>query len=815
MTLANAAHLHHQTFDVEVRDGVEWKPFGALQVLPDGVFHNGDRLDGAKFKREHNAVLFNSEGAYGVKVGRLDFTHRGQAFVGVMNAADGSTVAIRGAKGYDEIFDTTRAPKGGAATPWETFEIKTYWRDEFGQSTLKVMYKLGNEDVSDRTRVTHVDRKTGVTSLEMIPSLSPLGAQDSFDIQLAFGGKSFSGTYKAADGTEYDWTGALQQQHLETLAAALRPVAAQPVPKPHLAQTAQVAAREAPLAVLAPAPGSTLSVQDLNNVSSIISVTDNKGKEITIDQAQTTAGEYFNKCLVNGLDSEWIDGIFGQPYSLNADVTAIFNDHKAFFQSNSVLATGTILKTSLSTDKTHGGAIQKISQEKLDAAWKELSSSKASMPDYQAVTSTMYVQGYHDGVAGIQPYIADGAAKWGKAYYEFLTDESTLLTWQIQIASDEFKNIKTRMYEWHTKLSVLAPDETYAKDMLGVAYSALLGVMYTKMRWEDDIAAFLKEVLDGALKGDIDFQDDVAKHAAEEERKLLEHMVTSTGIGLELADIMSNVISTWQRKNPNQNWADYLRGKTFVDDVHAALVPRDPAAAAGFKNWADQAGTAKAYGVLGGLLYMGAAAFLIYTIASQSGQDVTVEQVVEDINMGVLALAAFLKGVQKIFTLGLGAKMITWAGDSDAAFAGFAKNIATWFSEDGAIEATSTFGKAMTRIFGDNIAEFLGSRLGPVLAVFGLVLSAWFLYDAIQSGDVANIVFQALNAVVALAGAIALGFELASFAMAGPVGLVIAAIGLIIAVVQLIYNLVNPPKPPKDPIQKFVEGPMAHDHLTT
>jgi hypothetical protein len=243
------------------------------------------------------------------------------------------------------------------------------------------------------------------------------------------------------------------------------------------------------------------------------------------------------------------------------------------------------------------------------------------------------------------------------------------------------------------------------------------------------------------------------------------------------------------------------------------MAESDEAAASIFRTWAEQTGKSRALSALTGVAYMGAAGFLIYTIAAQSGQKTTPKQIVEDVNLGIVALAAFLKGVQKVFTLGLGAKIISWTGEDASGFQAFAKNIATWFSEDGAIAAESAFGKAMTKIFGENISEFLGARLGPVLAVFGVVLSSWFLADAIMSGDVPNIVFEALNTVMALAGTIALGFELASFAWAGPVGIAIAVVGLIIAAIQLIYNLVNPPKPPADPIERFVEGPMTQQRL--
>jgi hypothetical protein len=824
MSLSTANHLHHQTYNAEVLDGEEWKPFGKIDVLPHGIFHQESQLQNASFHQPHNAVTFNAHTTQGAGVGRFDFTARGQALVGVMRAADGSTLAVRATKGYDEIFDTQRWLKGqpeSTKQAFEKLEIKTHWEDGLGAPTLVAQYFLGDSEVSDRVRVTKVDQKTGQTWLEMVPSFGPIGGSDRFDIVLAFGGKSFSGTYTSDSGEVYNWTGSLQQQQRTKLAQALRAVASQPVPNRAAsvslatrAPTASAVANALVRSSLATSAG-TLSVQDLNNVSSITIATNSKGDEITIDQAQTTAGTYFNQCLLNGLEDKWIDDLFGQRYSLNEGVTSIFNQYKGFFQGNSILATGTVLKSSIGGNSPDADAVKKIDQRKLDAHWKALSSNKDSAPTYQAVTSALYTQGYHDGVAGIQPYIADGAEKWGKAYYDFLTDENTLLTWQIQLASQEFDNVKTRMYEWNTKLSVLAPNQTWAKDMLGVAYSALLGVMYTKMRWSDDIKPFLQQVVENALKGNVDIANDLAKQSAEEQRKLLEKLVTSTDIGVGIMDVISDTIVFWQRKNPNLTWRDYFTKGNIVEDVQQALLSEDQPAAAAFKSWAEQAGKQKAMGVLSGVVYAGAAAFLIYTLATQSGQPLTPKQVVEDVNLGLVALAAAFKGVQKILTVGLGAKLLTWAGDQPKGFAAFAKNIATWFSEDGAIAAETTFGKVVTGIFGKNVSEFFSARLGPVLAVFGLVLSAWFLADAIMSGDVANIVFETLNSIVALVSVIAIGLELASFAWAGPVGLVIAAVGLIIAVVQLIYNLVNPPKPPPDPIEDFVSKELAPAGLTS
>lgn len=801
MIIEKYVHLHEKTFDVEELDGETWRPYGKLHILPDAIVHNDGTLKGVRFHAPHNALQFHGGEGADRKVGRLDFAQRGNAFVGMIETAEGSKL-IRGVTDYDEVFRTKRRLDANPDDPmvkWQDFKIKTVWHDsDIGSPILVVTYLLGGTDVSDRVSVTRVNKNTGETTIEMVKSIY-MGDVDSFVITLAFGGRTFSGTYTDGDGTKYFWMGDLSTEQCQKRASMLQ-------------SATEIAAAASTMALYA--TNATLTLQDLDNVNSIMVMTDQNGKDLTVDQAQTRAADYFNTCLIKGLDRDWIKDIYGyDPDSLGKNLQNIFNDHTSFFKGQSILATGTMLKTCLATDPKHAGAIQKISQEKLNAAWNAVSSGEQSA-EYQTVTSALYIKGYHDAVNGIQAYIADGAEKWGKAYYDYLIKPETILLWQIQLASSEFDNVKMRMYEWHTKLSVLVPDKDYANQILSIAYSALLGVMYSKMRWSEDIKSFLHDVLEQALNGEIDFADGVAKQAAEEQRKILEDMVSGTKIGLDIMDAMSNVLTFWQNKNPKLTWKDYfLKGNILTTDITSLLENATPQNANAFSRWVNKVGVQKAVGALKSLCYFAAAGYLIYTIASQSGQKVTVKQVVVDCNLGIVALAAGLKAVQNIFTLGVGSKISNWArGD---AFASFAKNIAQWFKEDGAINASSKFGKAMTAIFGEDIGKFFGRRLGPVLAVFGIIMSAWALVDAIMSGAVANIVFEALNTVMAFAVTIALGFEMASFAWAGPVGIAIAVVGLIIAVTQLIYTLVNPPKPPKDTIERFVEGPMTAQGLTT
>jgi hypothetical protein len=54
-----------------------------------------------------------------------------------------------------------------------------------------------------------------------------------------------------------------------------------------------------------------------------------------------------------------------------------------------------------------------------------------------------------------------------------------------------------------------------------------------------------------------------------------------------------------------------------------------------------------------------------------------------------------------------------------------------------------------------------------------------------------------------------IGLELMSVGWAGPVGLAVAVVGVIVILVQFIWNLIDPPPPPPDPITDFVNGPMV------
>jgi hypothetical protein len=422
----------------------------------------------------------------------------------------------------------------------------------------------------------------------------------------------------------------------------------------------------------------------------------------------------------------------------------------------------------------------------------------------------LYIQGYRDGVPQMKPYLEDKTRDWGKEYFDWLTSDANILTWQIQVASQQFDNIKTRMYEWYTKLQVLSPDKDYGQKFLTVAYSALIGVSYSKAMWADDIKPFLLALIEQAIAGKVDpsIQTEAQQQAAKELQAALLLLVGTDEKVIQIVDAISAAMTAYMNKNPGTLLSKAATNDETVQLIGDQLLARDPNA---YRAWGELTRGGKAKGILQTMFYGAAAGFVIFQIVSGKDKPLTPRKVIEDINLGMLSLAMLTKGVQKMMSLGVGRFLENWSQAQAGAFRSFAGELATWFKAGGKVVPTGALGKGFVAVFGENASVFLARRLGPAMAVAGAVLSAFFLADAIKTGNVRDIVFEALNTFFALAGVVFIGLELMSFAWAGPVGLAVAAIGLIVVLVQFIWNLIDPPPPPPDPITEFVNGPMLHE----
>jgi len=777
-SLKHCRVAHGRVYQVEIHDGDSWRPHGELVVTRDRVVHRGKRLRNVDYHGAHHALFLAGKADDATFRARLDLTECGTAFVGTMSTGGGAPKAVRGID-LEVVYHTEQRPKGDTDyQPWVDFTIRSAWVG----NELTITYLLGAEDVSDRVRVTNVDRAKGETTLEMVAGTSFPFRNDTFVLVLASGNHSFTGTYTDTEGCSYDWRGDTSPAPAVTEAAAARDT--------------RTAGRDDDVRA-------TMSLQELDNVSSIQVLLDDRGKEYVVDFAQTTCGEYFNKCLANALDKTWVDGIYGGPYALDKDVAGVFLESNKFFTDNAVLGTGQMLYGNVGRMPQYKPLVDRMNKGAMDTAWDAMGKNTTIAPEHQKASDALYIYAYRDSVSGIRPYLADNPEKWAKDYFDWLNDSANLLTWQIQLASSQFKNVDKRMYEWYVKLQVLAPDKDYGKQFMSTAYAALLNVNYSKARWSADIQPLLEAVIRNARDGKIDpnIMDQLQQQAAKENQELLKELLTTPELAAQLADAIAAVMD-----------AIALR-KTMMEVVREPstywLIGEHLEGTPLFERWSDLTKKGKAFGVLSTLAYGASAAFLIYNLVKDAENPQTPARVIGEVNLGILALAAMVKGVEKLMSIGVGRALQNFARYELNGLQTFAKNIAAWFVEGGKVVPTGPLGKAFVTVFGENATEFMTRRMGPLMAVFGLVLASFSLWESIESGIVRNIVFEALNSFAALATVIALGFELASFAWAGPLGIGLAVVGVLIAAVQFIWNLIDPPAPPPDPITEFVNGPMV------
>ncbi len=136
----------------------------------------------------------------------------------------------------------------------------------------------------------------------------------------------------------------------------------------------------------------------------------------------------------------------------------------------------------------------------------------------------------------------------------------------------------------------------------------------------------------------------------------------------------------------------------------------------------------------------------------------------------------------------------------------FCGKFTQWFSKEGVpIENMAT------KIFGRNATEFMKTRLGPAMAVCAIIVSSFLLDKAIKTGDTFNIVFESINIAFSALDVLFIGLSLASFGWAGPVGIAVAVIGVVVALFQMVWNLFHEPTPPADPVESFVNGPLKKE----
>ncbi|EKF9638137.1 hypothetical protein O1C50_002362 [Vibrio cholerae] len=811
--IPRVTELDEAAYTIEILQDQKWIHFDNLVLLNHGGFVGGNIIKNLEYHRPTASL-----NGHFIKDGKrytanIFIAVNQNGFIGTLSEINGESLVVRGAKSYSETFKTVRCllkHEESEFSPWLDLSISSSWvfEVEGEQPQLIIRYMLGEFDISNRVRVTHVDHKTGVTTLEMVQAIllsqmtfDPIIDQAHFKIDLQFGGEEFNGKLNI-DDKEYKWNGLLKDESKENKRKFLM----DNIPSFISDSGANISASSMEQRSETKMSGETLSVQDLDNVNSITVTINDEGDEVTYDAAQSRAGEFFNKGLINGLEEKWLKKLFGKPYNLPEKAEEVFQKNKPFFADNSVLGTGQLLYGNLKDNADYEKVMKKVDPEALEARWETLGQSQDSAPEYQKVTNQMYIQGYRYAVPGIQAYLKDDPYEWGDKYYKYLVSESTLLTWQIQIASAQFTNTTQRMYEWFTKMSILSPeDSSHPEDMLSTVFSALLGVQYTKVLWDEKLSPIMEQVIENAINGSYEEFDDFQKEEYEKNKKVIQEMIEIYGGDFShFARQITYTLTNRGLKTLEKSVFQWMGDELFIDTMGS------PLSAAKFKQWEELTKTKRGFGILKGIGWAFGAGAVIYGIFNLSKKPQDFNVVVTELSLGAVGINFMVRGIQNLMDLGIGSWMRRVALQGDSGLASFAGDLAQWFSKDSRIVAQSRAGKFFTKILGKNSGEFFLKRMGPAFAIFGVVLTSSALVRSIQNGDIPNIIFDSLNVFFALAEMTLLFLQIGGVAWAGPVGLAVAAIGIVIIIVQTIFNWLRP-KP--NPVKDFVEGPMKEDNL--
>lgn len=578
-------------------------------------------------------------------------------------------------------------------------------------------------------------------------------------------GSSFNGTY--TDGAiTYNWRGQ-KKKLVSPMTAGLR------------AHTENAM----------PAATPSLSIMDLITISTLKSATKPDGSETVIDSAQGRAGEYFEKLMIYNFDQEWREKLYGDRPALSKEVLAAGKDHSSWLKTEATPNFGLLLKN---IGGSASEQVKKISKQKLEDHFKKLPDSS----DYRSLTQKLYPIAYKDAVDGFAAYADDTATGWGDKLYEYITSDTFLTIWSVQVASQLFQNIKSAMYEFYTKLSILCPiGSDKPTNALTRMLAAILNCQSMTGKWVDEMKDNLVKAIDDIRKGDqagLFAQDDVLKENLKAQQEILENLISAFDSVEQLADSAASIFTLWKNRHNNAAIGD-------MEDMDLANLFRDkePTRWEKIKAFGSKVGT-----FLKVLAYAAAAGAIIYLLVGGN------LDVVTEINLGLMATGFVIKFMDSLIASRLGGFLTRSVAGMDGWLGNALKGFKNWFTKAGVVEAN-----LVTKILGKSSAEFMATRLGPALAVLGVVVSAIDLAKAIDSGLRRNIVFESINLVVAVVSLVFIGLELMSFAWAGPVGLVIAFVGALVALIQMIWNIFDPPKPKPTPIEEFIAGPLTPDYV--
>jgi len=529
---------------------------------------------------------------------------------------------------------------------------------------------------------------------------------------------------------------------------------------------------------------SSLSLQDLLNITSITSVKNSSGHVTIVDLAQKQAAKYFEDILLNNLDVTYLKNLFGDKKTLPPNVEAISNEFSAWFKKRSLMNAGQVIYDQFRLgSKRHKKIVDKIDIKAIEKLWIGIKQDK----EFDSISSRLYTEGYRDAIPAIHRYLPDGK-EWAKRLFDVLTDRQFLKVWMLQNENQSCDKIGQQMYEWYVQLSVLDPTNLeLPRKLLSILFGVVLNVSIAKSHWTEELKSSLTASFKAMIDGKVDSSDTALQKDAAAASAALSEFVSIFSNLDEFSHILAKALSIWMRKRPDAFLVDF-DGSSILKVIKHEDKPIE---------WKHKFEISwKKFLASHGLKYISAGLYgtagthLLFTLATD--HSVPLSQIPQEINLGLLATGK----VDKIIATSLG----NWLNLSRLEI--FAKSLQKWITNNSMIP--EIWAKKM---FGNASAKLFSNQWGSALAILGISSTSTAIWNEVVDKNNATFLFEPSTVFFELSSAV--GLEPSGFAWVGHVGLAIAASGSISNLVHEAGNNLHAIVPHSKFVEEFVNGPLA------
>ena len=850
----------------------QWQKKGTLTITNKGVLLDNEKLVNPRYNSTYRSLIFGGDHGTYARTGKLTLDVSQRYFHGVMEQDDGSSEHITGFADFSATYSTIIKPVNnpnapGAKGPILKISIQNKAFDGPVDSNPINFTLISNgitTNITDRVTSHDLNPVNHTFEITMGPGGPFPPTKNLFDITMLTDMSEFSGTFDfGPEPTEkYTWIGRVDQQAIKVLnnvitdaeiklESAKSPKIRNIAAAERLAkisnleldalnsnavdgddQAAILPGLDAQdLAFIVKMEAKGIKIATLDNISAVTIKTDKDGKSKVIDKAQEISATVMNTATLQSLAEPWATDFNLKPEPLDDKAEAIRLANPTFFNKNADLQMANLLKYKQDVFKgVDLAAVKSISKAKLKKAWSFKTMKPERLNGFMKASSEMYGYAYAQVREEFAAYTESEKEQWGRAYFHWLTDPSQIRSWQKQLNQLTPDQLTVWIYEWHAKLSILAPHKHYAAAMQAYALVSFMNEKSLIANWSELGIPFLTEAIASGGQANVNMKtaDNLSANSPKApfiKQKLAE---LNQNVG---ADIVANAISKaalkWQEINVGSSYYGYLyTTPSAIDEIEQEL---NEVTGSAFKSWADTAppvinsNTQSSAGeILSYCVYASINGVLLAGLAPKSPKSSKtsfttfnhihlppdVAWVLKGIKIGQVVVNGaaaifgiyFIKRMSTLFTSGLGSE-----GANESA--GILGSISNGIEEGEEVAGwVASFGAGLSAVL---------KVVGPILAIVGVGLSAFNLVKDIKNDRVGDGVLDAIGLLAGAIGAftgVAVAFGLMTAAAAGPIGLVVAGIGLIVLVFKFLWDWIFPEP---TPLQKYVADPLTKLGLIT